>query len=96
MKTLPPLPRFWGSLTSRVEVPLMSTGPKFVTVNPGVLRGSTGTSPVPATLVTWIVPAGAGRGRAPGVEAGPAATPHGPRPPPGARAVYRDAARPAR
>ena len=59
MNTLPPLPRPLGSLTSSVEPPLMPTGPKLVTVRAGVLRGSTGTSPVPATLVTWIVPAGA-------------------------------------
>src|SRR5215472_12689751 len=59
MNTLPPLPRPLGLLTSSVEPPLMATGPKLVTVMAGVLRASTGTSPVPATLATWIVPAGA-------------------------------------
>ncbi len=39
----------------------MLTGPKLVTVKAAVLRGSTGTSPAPATLATWIVPAGAER-----------------------------------
>src|SRR5262245_57209323 len=59
MNTLPPLPRFLGSLTLSVEPPLMSTGPNLLTIRAGVLPGSTGTSPVPAALVTWIVPAGA-------------------------------------
>jgi hypothetical protein len=56
MNTLPPLPRLLGSLTLSVEPHLTSTRPKLVTVNAEVLRGSTGTSPVPAALVTWMVP----------------------------------------
>ena len=47
----------------------MSTGPNLLTVRADVLRGSTGTSPVPAALVTWIVPAGA-ESVAPVVEVG--------------------------
>src|SRR5262245_56077270 len=74
MNTLPPLPRFLGSLTSSVEPPLMLTGPKLVTVRAGVLRGSTGTSPVPAALATWIVPAGAER-LAPVIATGPPTNP---------------------
>src|SRR6516164_3555464 len=64
MKTLPPLSGPAGVLavrTEAVEPPLISTGPKLVTVKAEELRGSTGTSPVPATLVTWIAPAGAER-----------------------------------
>src|SRR5205807_2206678 len=70
----PPLPSPPGSLTSSLEPPLMATGPKLVTVKAGVLRGSTGTSPVPAALVTWIVPAGAER-VAPVIATGPATSP---------------------
>src|SRR5215468_7809401 len=71
MNTLPPLPRMPGLMTSSVEPPLMATGPKLVTVRAGTLRGSIGTSPVPATLATWIVPAGA-ESVAPVVDAGEA------------------------
>src|SRR5689334_3331213 len=63
MKMLPP-PGPVGVLALRVEAvepPLISSRPKLVTVGAEGLRGSTGTSPVPATLVTWIVPAGADR-----------------------------------
>src|SRR5258708_6953774 len=74
MKTLPPLPRFLGSLTSSVEPPLISTGPKLFTVKAAVLRGSTGTSPVQATLVTGTVPAGA-CSAPPTTEIGPATRP---------------------
>src|SRR5438046_2490052 len=74
MNTLPPLPTPLGSLPSRVEPPLRLIGPKLVTVTADPLRGSTGISPVPATLVTWIVPAGAER-VAPVIETGPATTP---------------------
>jgi hypothetical protein len=42
MNTLPPLARFFGSLTLRLEPPLVSIGPKLVTVEAEVLRGSTG------------------------------------------------------
>src|SRR5215469_16750688 len=59
MKTLPPLPMVVRSLTSSDDDPLMATWPKLATVNADVLLGSTGTSPLPATLVTWIVPLGA-------------------------------------
>ena len=86
MNTLPPLRRLKGGefSTLRIDlplseyglvdlpliVPLISTGPKLVTVMAAVLRGSTGTSPVPAMLVTWIVPAGAER-EAPAAAIGP-------------------------
>ena len=56
MYTLPPLPTPLGLLTSRFELPLMLTAPKLVTVRACVLRGSTGTSPEPGALATWIVP----------------------------------------
>ena len=56
MNTLPLAPSPLGSPTSSVEPPVMLTGPKFVTVRAAVLCGSTGTSPVPATLAIWIVP----------------------------------------
>src|SRR6266851_4535831 len=39
----------------------MLTGPKLFAVRAELLAGSTGTSPGPATLATWIVPAGADR-----------------------------------
>src|SRR5690242_43804 len=58
INTLPPLPGPPGVLAVRSEL-LMSTVPKLVTVRAGVVRGSTGTSPGLAALVTWIVPAGA-------------------------------------
>src|SRR5215469_17933482 len=74
MNTLPPLPRLTGSLTLIVEPPVVPTGPKLVTVNAELLRGSTGTSPVPAALVTWIVPAGA-RWVPPVIETGPPTNP---------------------
>src|SRR6516164_5122000 len=74
MNTLPPLPRLVGSLTSSVEPPLMTTGPRLVTVSPDASRGSTGTSPVAAALATWIVPAGALR-VAPTIETGPPTSP---------------------
>src|SRR6516164_9284924 len=74
MKTLPPLLRPLGSLTSSLELPLMSTGPKVATVKADLLRGSTGTSPMPAALVAWIVPEGAER-VAPVIETGPATRP---------------------
>src|ERR1700730_16948696 len=67
MYTLPPLSKFLASLTSSLDLPLMSTGPKLLTVKADLLAGSTGTSPVPAALVTWIVPAGAESGE-PAVE----------------------------
>ncbi len=59
MNTLPPGPGLLLLLTSSVEPAVRPTGPKLVTVKAGVLRGLTGTSPAPATLATWIVPAGA-------------------------------------
>ena len=68
------LMRLTVSLTSSFELPLTATRPNVVTVKADVLRGSTGTSPVPATLVTWVVPAGAERA-APVIETGPATTP---------------------
>src|SRR5262249_13787972 len=55
----------------------ISTGPKLVTVEADVLRGSTGTSPIPAALVTWIVPAGA-LSVAPGAVIGDGAVDTGP------------------
>src|SRR5437588_9446953 len=75
MKTLPPAPRPPGLPTSSLEPPLMSTDPKLPTVRAAVLRGSTGTSPVPAALVTWIVPPGAVRLAAEFTETGPATRP---------------------
>src|SRR5215469_7473786 len=75
MNTLPPLPRLTGSLTLSVDPPVTATGPKLVTVSADLLRGSTGTSPVLATLATWIVPAGA-LSRAPVViDTGPPTSP---------------------
>ena len=56
----------------------MSTDPKLPTVKAGVLRGSTGTSPVPAALVTWIVPPGAARIAAELIETGPPTRPRVP------------------
>ena len=53
----------------------MSTGPKLPTVKAAALRGSTGTSPLPAALVTWIVPPGAARVAAELIETGPATRP---------------------
>src|SRR5258705_9200318 len=73
-KTLPPLKGPLGVLADRVERAVMATGAKLVTVKPDVLRGSTGTSPRPATLVTWIVPAGALR-VPPVMVTGPATSP---------------------
>src|SRR5205814_7228384 len=75
MYTLPPLAKFVASLTSSLEPPLISTGPNLLTVRAAVLRGSTGTSPVPAALVTWIVPAGAERVAPPLIETGPPTSP---------------------
>jgi hypothetical protein len=75
MKTLPPVPRTPGLPTSSLEPPLRSTDPKLPTVNAGVLRGSTGISPAPAALVTWIVPPGAVRFAAEFIETGPATNP---------------------
>jgi hypothetical protein len=46
-------------LASSLLPPLMLTGAKLVTVKAELFVGSTGTSPVPATPVIWIVPAGA-------------------------------------
>ncbi len=74
MNTLPPAPSPPGLLTSRVEPPLIATGPKLVTVRAAVLRGSTGTSPMPATLATWIVPAGA-FSVPPAIDTGPPTSP---------------------
>ena len=42
-----------------------------MTVSAALLRGSTGTSPVPAALVTWIVPPGAVRVEALLIDTGP-------------------------
>src|SRR6266851_3098633 len=46
---------------STLLLPVILTGAKDVTVSAELSAGSTGTSPVPATPVTWIVPAGAVR-----------------------------------
>src|SRR6266478_248288 len=53
----------------------MLTGPRRVAVKAALLTGSTGTSPAPATLVTWIVPAGAVRAAAFLIVTGPPTTP---------------------
>ena len=69
-----------GALAVAIAVagsPLMPTGPKVATVRAGVLRGSTGTSPAPAALVTWIVPAGA-LSVAPVIDTGPPTSPNVP------------------
>ena len=52
MTTLPPLLSLTGSLTSSLAPPVMLTEPKRVAVSAAVFVGLTGTSPLPATLVT--------------------------------------------
>ena len=74
MNTLPPLRRPLGSLTSSLEPPVMSTAPNLRTVKAGLFRGSTGTSPIAAALVTWIAPAGARR-LPPVIDTGPLTSP---------------------
>ena len=63
---------------------MISTGPNLVTVRAGVLRGLIGTSPVPAALVTLMVPPGAqrvavlqppDRGEGPVIDTGPPTRP---------------------
>src|ERR1700730_4690893 len=66
---------FLESLTSSLDLPLMPTAPNLLTVRADVLAGSTGTSPVPAALVTWIVPAGAESLAPPLIETGPPTSP---------------------
>src|SRR5229473_1408356 len=72
---LPALPKPFGSLISSLLPPLTLTGAKAVTVGAELSAGSTGTSPVPATPVTWIVPAGAVRAAAFLIVTGPPTTP---------------------
>ena len=59
IKTLPPGPGTPWLATLKVEPPAIATEPKFLTVRVLAARGSTGTSPTPAALATWIVPPGA-------------------------------------
>src|SRR5262249_28345809 len=58
INTLPPLPGPLGVLAFSRERLVIRTGARLVTVNEEVSAGLTGTSRVPATPVTWIVPAG--------------------------------------
>src|SRR6266568_4769032 len=77
MNTLPPgtlRDESW-LLASSLLLLLMLTGAKAVTVSAELLVGSTGTSPVPATPVTWIVPAGAVSAAAFLIVTGPPTTP---------------------
>src|SRR5258708_38344264 len=60
-RTPPPLPFWRVSLISSVLLPLIATGANLLTVRPVGLAGSAGTSPIPATPVAHIVPAGAER-----------------------------------
>ena len=78
MSTLPAgalLAESWMPASSRL-LAVIPTGANVVTVGAELLPASTGTSPVPATPVTWIVPPGAVRVAAFLIVTGPPTTPN--------------------